>query len=493
MKFISNILKLSLVIALLATSACSKFTEFGDINTSQNDPAQPNTASLLSNALLSVGTVNSFDFDFLPVGSIYAQHLGDVTYIEESRFKTVNWDYNYLFSGSTGSSVLTGPLNSLNLIIKLNTDADTKLAAALNGSNAHQLAIARILKAYFYLSITDRWGDVPYFQALKGSGNFSPVFDSQQAIYTDIFKELKEAQAQFDGGSSVEGDILLHGDKAQWKKFANSLRAIMALRLSKIDAAKGKTEFVAALADGVLASNADNVQFFYLKDATYENPLYHNYVTTNRKDFAVSNTMIDYLKKTNDPRIGAFADKAEATLDYKGVPYGVFPSVLQPSDVSLVSEHLAAQDAPVNVVTYAQMQFSRAEAAKLGWITGNAKQFYEDAIKASMQQWDVYTDADFTAFIKGANVAYSDAKALELIGTQKWVALFYQGYEAWAEWRRTGFPALKPPAKTLNTSGQIPRRMAYPTSEATLNKVNYDEAVKRQGADVQETKLWWDK
>jgi hypothetical protein len=487
MKMLSNIIKSSLVIALLATSACSKFTDFGDINTSPNSPAKPNTASLFTNAMISVGGVVTEETPCL-----YVQHFGDVTYIEESRYKSVNFDYDYLYSGSPFLE-RTGPLNTLNFIIKLNTDAATKASVATNGSNANQIAVARILRAFFFLNITDRWGDVPYSQALKGAATFSPAFDAQQAIYADLFKELKEAQAQFDGGSDVQGDILLHGDAASWKKFANSLRAIMALRLSKADAAKGKTEFVAALADGAIAANGDNITFTYLPNASYESPLFTNYTTSNRKDYAVSSTMIDYLTKTNDPRIAAFADKAEANLTYKGVPYGVFPPTWQPKDVSLVSEHLAAQDATVNVVTYAQILFSRAEAAKLGWITGNVKQLYEDAIKASMEQWHVYTAADFNAYKAGTNVAFTDAKALELIGTQKWLALYYQGGEAWAEWRRTGFPVLKTPAKPLNTSGKIPNRYGYPTSEATLNQANYDEAVKRQGPDAQETKVWWNK
>ena len=142
-----------------------------------------------------------------------------------------------------------------------------KSAAAANGSNANQIAIARILKAYFFQFITDRWGDVPYSQALKGSENFSPAFDKQQDIYKDLFKEWKEAAAQFDGGNTVVGDILLNGNAARWKKFANSLRLIAALRISKADPVKGKAEFNAAMTDGVLTSNADNVQYKFLSDA----------------------------------------------------------------------------------------------------------------------------------------------------------------------------------------------------------------------------------
>ncbi len=481
MKIVSKIIKSCFIVALLATSACKDFTEFGDINQSPNSPAVASTASLLTGAITNVGGVAT-----AIVPALYVQQFGDVTYIEESRYKTVNFSY---------AAFYTGPLNSLNYIIKLNTDAETKDAAAANGSNANQIAIARILKAYFYLIMTDRWGDIPYSQALKGKENFSPVFDTQQSIYNDLFKELKEAQAQFDGGKTVVGDIMLSGNVTRWKKFANSLRTTMALRLSKVDPAKGKAEFAAAMADGVFTSNADNVTFKYLKDANYESPLYNNYVTGNRKDYALSDVFVNYLLKTNDPRIAAFADKATATLTYKGVPYAAFPAAGKAQDFSLASStRIAAQDATVYVATYAQLLFSQAEAVKLGWITGNAKQLYEDAIKASMQQWGVYTtDAAFNAFISSPDVAYTDAKALELIGTQKWIALYYMGYEAWAEWRRTGFPVLAPAAKPLNTSGLIPRRMAYPTTEASLNKANYDAVIARQGPDTQETRVWWDK
>ena len=342
--------------------------------------------------------------------------------------------------------------------------------------------------------LTDRWGDIPYSEALKGSADFSPAFDTQQSIYTDLFKELKEAQAQFDGGKTVVGDILLAGNATRWKKFANSLRLVMALRLSKIDPAKGKAEFVAAMADGPLTSNADNVKYTYLAEANNEHPLYNNYITGNRKDYAVSDVFVNYLLKTNDPRISAVADK-NINLKYVGVPYGVFPAASKAQDVSLAATSMRLQNSPANVLTYAQVLFSQAEAAKLGWISGDAKALYEAAVTASMQQWlgTAATATVIADYLKQDAVKYSDATALEQIATQKWIALFYQGNEAWAEWRRTGFPVLKPAAKPLNPSGQIPRRMAYVVTEGTLNKVNYDKVVASQGPDTQDTRVWWDK
>ncbi|SOD98700.1 SusD/RagB family nutrient-binding outer membrane lipoprotein [Spirosoma fluviale] len=469
---------------LTTTLACN---DFGDLNVNPNSALFPNTASLITGAERTVGTMNSQvgpgGFNIAP--ALYVQQFSDVTYIEDSRYKTINFSYNGLYSG---------PLVNLQAIIDQNTNEATRGLAASYGSNGNQIAIARILKAYVFQYITDRWGDVPYSQALKADQNFSPAFDKQQDIYNDLFKEWKEAAAQFDGGKAVTGDIILASNAAQWKKFAASLRLIAALRLSKVDPAKGKTEFAAALADGVLASNADNVQYKYLADASNENPLYTNYVRSNRKDFALSNTFVNYLKQVNDPRLTVYAAK-NLKGEYVGAPYGVFPAPGKAQDYSLAGAAVSAQTAPVNIMTYAQVLFAQAEAVKLGWITGDAKALYESAVKASMQQWlgTSYTDAAFAAYIAQPAVAYSDVKAIELIGTQRWISLFFQGTEAWNEWRRTGYPTLKPAPTTLNGGTDIPRRLAYPTTETTLNAKNYAEVTARQGKDDQYTRVWWDK
>lgn len=477
--------KIALFAGLLtSTVACN---DFGDTNVNPNNPSAPNTAGLFTGAIRNVGTINNQvgPAAYNSVPALYVQQFADVTYIEESRYKTINFSYNNLY---------TGPLNNLQQIIDLNTNEATKVAAATNGSNSNQIAVARILKAYFFQFITDRWGDVPYSQALKGNTNFSPAFDKQQDIYNDLFKEWKEAAAQFDAGRAVQGDILLNGDAAQWKKLASSLRLIAALRLSKVDPAKGKTEFNAALTDGVFTSNSDNVQYKYLNDQNNQNALYDNYVFSNRKDFAVSNTFVDYLKKVSDPRLPYLATTNQKG-EYVGVPYGAFPSPGKAQDFSLIGSMLSQQNSPANIMTYTQVLFAQAEAAKLGWTTGNAKTLYEAAIKASIQQWmgSGYTEAAYTAYVAQPDVAYADATALEKIGNQRWIALFAQGQEAWNNWRRTGYPVLKPAPTTLNGGTDIPRRLAYPVTETTLNARNYAEVVARQGADDQYTRVWWDK
>lgn len=469
---------------LVTTVACN---DFGDMNVNPNNPSSPNTAALLTSALRTVGNMNSQvgpgAFNMTP--ALYVQHFGDVTYIEDSRYKTVNFSYNGLYAG---------PLINLQQIITQNTTESTKGGAALYGSNTNQIAIARILKAYIFQWITDRWGDVPYSKALQGAQNFSPAFDKQQDIYNDLFKEWKEAAAQLTPGATVQGDILYNGDITKWKKFANSLRMIAALRISKADPAKAKTEFAAALADGVFTSNADNARYTFLADQNNENPLYNNYVRSNRKDFALSNTFVNYLKSVSDPRLPFLAAKNQ-NGEYVGVPYGVFPSPGKAQDFSLAASTISAQTAPAYILTYAEVLFAQSEAAQMGWIPGTAKSLYESAIKASMQQFmgTSYDETAFQTYIAQPSVAFDAAKAIEQISTQRWIALFNQGTEAWSEWRRTGFPVLKPAPTTLNGGTDIPRRLAYPTTETTLNAANYSAVTASQGKDDQYTRVWWDK
>jgi hypothetical protein len=469
-------------ILLVFAPGCS---DFGDINVNPNNPASPSTAGLLTGALRNVGTINA---QVGPGGAnivpaLYVQQFGDVIYIEDSKYKTINFNYNGWYAG---------PLINLQHIIELNTDEKTRISASAFGSNINQIAIARILKAYFFQWITDRWGDIPYSEALKADADFTPAFDKQEAIYTDLFKEWKEATAQFEEGKAVQGDILLSGNTAKWKKFANSLRLIAALRLSKIKPDWGKKEFQAALDDGVIASAADNVQYKFLSESNNENPLYTNYVVSNRKDFALSDVMVNYLKKTSDPRLPFLASK-NISGEYVGVPYAVGGAKAQ--DVSLASSLLSQQNSPVNILTYAQVLFAQAEAAALGWTNGDAKALYESAVGASLQQWmgSSYSESALKSYLAQPEVAYATNTAIERISTQRWVALFFQGTEAWSEWRRTGFPVLKPAATTLNGGTEIPRRLAYPVTENTLNAENYKAVVNSQGKDDHYTRVWWDK
>ncbi len=473
-----NLFKISLMAVLtMAGVSCS---DFGDINNDPNNTTSVAPEVLLTNSLRSVSDVVG-----ATTGVLYVQHMSETQYTDASRYSTVNFDFNGWY---------TGPLADLDHIIQLNEDPATALDALQSGSNANQIAVARIMKAYFFQFMTDRWGPLPYTNALQGRENLRPEYDNQETIYTDILKELREAVAQMDGGPGVDGDFLLNGDMAQWAKFANSLRAIAAMRLSEVDPSTAQAEFADAIADGVISSDDESVMYPYLAETNNQNPWFGRFIT--RTDYAISSTMVDYMKPLNDPRLSPFADPAPNYGDVRGMPYGIENAGDIPNDeVSFPGfPAVRGQDAPLPIVTYSQMLFSMAEGAARGWIQGNAQQLYEDAIAASWRQWGVYDDAAFQAYIAQPEVAYDANNYMEKIHIQKWVAMYLQGYEAWAEWRRTGIPTLDPAPDPLSVVPEIPVRHAYPTSERDLNSDNYNAALGLLGGeDELHTPLWWDK
>ncbi|MEL6593678.1 MAG: SusD/RagB family nutrient-binding outer membrane lipoprotein, partial [Bacteroidota bacterium] len=357
-----------------------------------------------------------------------------------------------------------------------------------SGSNANQIAVARILKAYFFHHLTDRWGALPYSQALLGRENFKPSYDSQEAIYDAIFSELTAAVAQIDGGDGVDGDFIFGGDMDKWARFANTVRMIAALRLTKVNPSKAQSEFNAAVAGGLIEEDA---MYPYLSETNNQNPWFGRFIT--RTDYAISNVLADRMTVLNDPRLAAYADPAPATGTIVGMPYGIEDAGSVPnSDVSFPHvDNVRGQAAPIGIITMAQVYFSLAEAAVSGWTSDDAEEMYNLGIKASMEQWGVFEETAYNDYIAN-DAPYDAANPLPGIGEQKWIALYLQGYEAWKEWRRTGYPDLQPAPDPLNASGEIPRRQAYPVTERDLNEENYNAAVSAQGADELSTRTWWD-
>lgn len=472
-----NIFKMAIFsTAMLTAVSCG---EFGEMNIDPNNTTSVAPSSLLTSSLRSVASVLGRADELF-----YVQMWAETQYTDASRYATVNFDFNGWY---------TGPLIDLKHIIDLNTDEATKADALVSGSNENQIAVARILRAYFFHTMTDRWGPLPYTQALQGRTNLKPSFDSQESIYLDLIKELKEAVAQM-GGAAVKGDFILGGNMEKWRKFANSLRATMAMRMSKVNPALAQSEFAAAVAAGVITSNADNVMYPYQADANNQNPWFGAFVT--RTDYAISETLVDYMKPLGDPRLNKYADPAPNYGDVRGMAYGISNAGDIPNDdISFPGfPAVRGQNAPLAVMTSAQMHFLMAEGAQKGWISGDAKALYEGGIAESMKQWGVYTDGGFQSFIAQPEVAWNAGKAMELIGYQKWVALYMQGIEAWSEWRRTGYPVLSPAPDPLSADGNIPRRHGYPTTERDINAENYSGALQLLGGpDELSTRLWWDK
>lgn len=473
----------SLGITLLTATGC--FKHLGDYGTTNNNPnatTAPIPSALLTNALNGLNTGVWDQGGFRTVDGIYAQYFSETQYTDVSRYArtTINFDGFY-----------SGVIYDLQNIINYNSDPATAATAANFGSNKNQIAIARILKAFYFWQITDTWGDIPYTLALKGDGNIA--YDTQDIIYKDLLKELREAVAQFDAGLTVQGDILYNGNTSKWKKFGNSIRLLIALRMSKVDAATGKSEFTAALSDagGVIDAASDNAALA-APGGVYQNPFYNYYVVVQRKDYAVAKTITDALSSVNDERISAFGSSNV------GFPYGLtradavafananvnYARILEPTR--------RKETSPTILIAAEEIKLARAEAAALGWTAENAVTLYSDGIQASWTRWGVYDATKFAAYMTQPAIALG-VNTIQKIALQEWLAFYPDGTQGFASWRRTGIPALTPaPGLTA-----IPRRLSYGSNEPQLNPVNYTTAAARYtdatGPDSQYGKVWWDK
>jgi hypothetical protein len=474
---IKNI-KLLFIAVLVSFTACET-VDFGDINTNPNSPSDASTASLFTNAQKSVsGYVGS------ATTNCYVQYISNGQYDEESRYQTLNWSPDGTYAA----------IVDLQKVIELNTDADTKVKAAANGSNANQIAAATILKAWFFHGMTDRWGMLPYTDALKGLEAQYPAYDTQQTIYNGLFSELDMALGMIDGGNGPTGDILFGGDMDMWRAFGNTIKMTMALRLSKADPSTGSSKFSQAMS-GAISSNGGNLMYTYLTEDTNDNPWQDRFET--RRDYLLSDVLVDALVGSGsstapeDPRLAKMGEPAfNFPGEFIGAPYGESNSATD--DYSFITSDIIYKgDAPLMIYTYAEVLFARAEAAHLGWTSESASALYEQAIAASMEQWgvsagDAQTYIDNNPYSGPSDIAY-----------EKWVAMYLQGYNSWAEWRRQkamGYERpLTAPAELLSNATGIPQRHGYSATASALNEENYNAAIAAQGADNLDTILWINK
>lgn len=477
------LLMVGLGTALLTTTGCFKHLgDYGTMNNNPNATTAPIPSALLTNALNGLNSGVWDQGGFRTTDGLYAQYFSETQYTDASRYARPTFNFDGFYSGV---------IYDLQNIINYNSDPSTAATAANFGSNKNQIAIARILKAFYFWQITDSWGDIPYTQALKGNGAIA--YDTQDIIYKDLLKELKEAVAQFDAGQTVQGDILYSGNTAKWKKFANSMRMMIALRMSKVDAATGKTEFQSALSDpgGYIDDPADNAAL-NPPGGTYQNVFYNYYVVVQRKDYAVAKTITDVLTNNNDPRINAFASSNV------GFPYGLTRAdavTFANNNVNyarILAPGQRTETSPTILIAAEEVKLVRAEAAALGWTTENAVTLYADGIKTSWTRWGVYDATAYATYMLQPAIALG-TNNVQKIALQEWLAFYPDGCQGYASWRRTGVPDLQPPTGL----SAIPRRIPYGPNEPALNPTNYNTAAARYtdatGADSQYGHVWWDK
>jgi hypothetical protein len=415
------------------------------------------------------------------------------------------------------------------------------LARTEKVTNTSYQGIGKIGKVWLFSMLTDIYGDIPYFNALKGDSDLvnpsvTPAFDRQKDIYLDMFNQLEQANNLLAAGSPIveSSDPLYKGDIAKWRKFANSLYLRLLLRISgKADVQQQCIAKIKEIIENpnqypIFQSNADCARILWNGGISSTDPFTSPYVNGIRaQDFrgpAICSFFLDNLVAWSDPRyvsstpygsggIGRLGIAQASGGGWYGVPSGYLAGqgdvkgcYFQSYENTSTGGVWSLQQNPLTgiIMQYAEVQFILAEAAAKGWITGDTKNYFYQGVASAINYWvpnfpESITDVKFTDHLKNLDAAggvWDDNLPLEdkmeMIHLQKYYALFLTDMQQWFEYRRTGHPEL-PKGPGLANNGVMPARLVYPVYVQAANPENYQAAVAVQGPDEIYTNVWWQK
>jgi Starch-binding associating with outer membrane len=499
----TKIISIFLLIAVSTSFVgCKKWL---DVNENPNITKNVAVNLVLPSAQAAIGSVLGSQFQIN--GSFWAQHWTQSPLANQyklyDQYQVSSDNYNRPWN-----SLYAGALMDLNYVY-------TKASAE---KKSQYMAISRLLSAYTYHVLTDAFGDIPFSEALKAStGNVSPKYDSQEDVYTGILAMIKEADGLLDVDDQAHpgaDDLIYGGNMQKWIEFSNTLKLKIYIRLSEKEPTKAKDWITALAGSDFLTSSA---QISYTTTGGSQNPLYSEMVgLSNTTNIFASKTCVDVMNSYFDPRVSVFY-----TALGNGSVVGLTQGAWRFSDsaagksiggfgVGANPNNAESATAPVILISLSESEFLQAEAIARGWMTGDDKKHYEDAIRAGLGQFSKGIaleveegHVDYTGYGSTINtladyadsmialepaIAYpsTEANKIEAIITQKWVSMCgNQGFEAWTEWRRTGYPVLKPNVASLIGIGNLPQRFIYPTDEVNLN-ANFP------GQKKITDKVWWD-
>ena len=506
-----TILRAGSVVALaLGFYACNN-DNITSLNKNPNSPEDVPPGPLFTEAS-RLATTRWFGGIDLRTYEWAVQQLSEVQYNDEDRYIRMHGaDTEGSFNGA-----YAGELKDLTQIIAK--------GQSTNEPGVYAPAIA--LRTLVFSFVTDSWGDIPYSTALKGDevgSSLNPTYDKQQTVYADFFAVLDKASKDLVGAANGldVADPIYGGSPAKWQKFINSLRLRLAIRVVNADPALASAQIAAARAapGGLILTNADNAYFPWPGDGVYNNPWADNLGA--RDDWRMSDRLVNIMNALNDPRLPIYAQPTQddPTI-YRGSPNGVLPvppnmpvrsSTSRPGEIFYKGATTygpvfggAGASLPTSILTAAEVNFILAEAAERGLgglAAGQAAAYYNAGIDASLNQWNDLAAAggqsistgDMAAYLANPSVVYTGGVAgQKQIAQQKYIALFTDGATAWFEWRRTCVPNTIVPGPDA-TLTYVPRRLEYPTTEATANGDALKAAIAAQGPDNLGTPLWWDK
>lgn len=429
-------------------------------------------------------------------------------------------------SSEAFNTVYTGPIRYL-------LEVMNKTAGNPDQSNLYN--IARIWKAYCFQLLVDTYGDIPYTEAGLGytEADYLPKYDPSADVYEAIIEEYRDATDALDLNKPTIGtaDLFYGGAIERWKRLGNSLLLRAGMRFTKTNEEKARA-IVAIATDpargGVMLSNEDNA--FIQFNAVYTNGTSNALLGGERANYYVGGPFIDFLKNNHDPRLRYIAVKYDAPAnplatagnantnpsEQQGMPYGYDESSIEsapdyPGKIGSAWKYsqfnratVMRIDAPEYLVTFSQTQLLLAEAVIRGYVvTGSAHVYYENGIKAHMEQTALYglvniSTTEQETYLSEANISFTAERALKQINEQYWVSSFRSWSEAWANFRRSGYPQLNPvnfPSQdpSIAGAGGFIKRLVYPLRETSVNSANVQEAIDRMGGNSLGTRVFWDK
>ncbi len=462
--------------ALLTSSSCKKAL---DINTSPNLPSDVPINTLYSGAATSVGFTAGSDFSrfsSLIMQQFAGQTTGGLTQPQQ-------WAY-YLIAPTDGNTLWANCYST----VLVNLDLVVQKAGT---ASPHYTGVAKLLEAYTYSLMVDTWGDIPYSEALKLTSNLNPHYDAGQTIYTSLLANIDAAITEINATSSAlevpDSSPIYPGPfsqtKPQWIKFANTLKLRLLLHESKKNAA-AVTALNTLLSSGAqfLANNGDNFSAGFTSTPNAQNPAYQ--FDLDRVGNIVANKyIVDKMNNSSDPRRASyFTDFPTGSGLYVGSASGDDPS----ADFSKLGTYLEGTtgEAPVRMLTFAEYNFIRAEAALTLGAPGDAQAFFQAGITASMTDAGV-ASGDITTYITAhGTLAGTTANKLEQIINEKYLASFGIAVEQWSDWRRTGYPTISVVKSAVVP--YIPRSLYYPETETDLNP---NANKQKSGLDA---RVFWD-
>jgi len=467
-----NLLSLLILIVVLQ-SGCKKFSEF------QTDPNKSTVAT--PDLLLNSIEQTAFQSSDVAVAFASRQMVFTDAVSLEQYYGWTRGSYN--------------AYNNLRQVIKMEQ-------AAVSQNKPEYIPLAKFYKAWYFLQLTQMYGDIPYTDALKGEENINkPTYDKQEDIYLNILNDLKLANSLISTTTpNIAGDIVYNGNMQTWKKAINSLslRVLMSLSLKENDAKIEVKKRFAEIANApstypIIGSNAENAQlkFYDLLNNRYP------YFNSNNMQTAyyMEETFVDLLKTLKDTRLFAFADKAPKFSSLPATDFGAYGGAKGSAPVNENNARSVAGELskvnpryynnPINepsiALGYAEVQFILAEGVLRGWITGDAKDYYEKGVQASMLFYAIDQTAITNYLAQPAVQLGAGTTGIANVITQKYIASFLNsGWQPFYEQRRTGFPTFDVSGAGVLNNKRIPKRWMYPESELRLNQQNVTAAIASQ-------------